>query len=81
MRDTVQKEVCQYNQRGYCKHGAKCFKFHENETCKAEVCKAEVPVGAEILQFAEFLHILRLQCKNCRFFAENLHQNYEKKKH
>ena len=39
MGDTFQKEVCRYNQRGYCKHRAKCFKFHENETFKAEVCK------------------------------------------
>ena len=42
MGDTFQKEVCRYNQRGYCKHDAKCFNFHENETCKAEICKDHI---------------------------------------
>ena len=41
----------------------------------------EAPVGAEFPQFAEFLHKLRLMCKKYRFFAEYLHQNYDKKKH
>ena len=39
MGNSVQKEVCRYNQRGYCKHSAKCVNFHENETFKGEVCK------------------------------------------
>ena len=35
----VQQDICQYNQAGFCKHGDKCFKYHENELYKAGKCR------------------------------------------
>ena len=34
----LQDKVCKFNQKGFCKHGEKCFKKHENEKCPSKEC-------------------------------------------
>ena len=36
---TNRNTVCKYNQTGFCKHGEKCFKYHENKICQSKGCK------------------------------------------
>ena len=32
----MEQPVCKHNQRGFCKFGEECTKYHENEICRDE---------------------------------------------
>ena len=34
-----QSSVCKFHQRGYCKYGDHCQKYHNNNICKERVCR------------------------------------------
>ena len=34
----MEQPVCKHNQKGFCKFGEECTKYHENEICRDERC-------------------------------------------
>ena len=37
----MEQELCKYHQRGCCKFGSECQKYHENEICKDQSCTSK----------------------------------------
>ena len=37
----MEEEICKYNQKGYCKYGSECHKYHRNEICKVQNCSSK----------------------------------------
>ena len=60
----MEERVCKHNQMGYCKHGLRCRKRHENElcpmnkTCNDKLCELRHP-------------------KRCKFFDMNSKCKFE----
>ena len=50
------QEICRYNQKGFCKFGSQCFKYHENEKCLDRNCTPN--------------ECIKRHPKVCRYFAQ-----------
>ena len=56
--------VCQFNQRGYCKFGSECQRYHENEMCKDQSCSVQA--------------CRKRHPRLCKYFGENLRCKFGK---
>ena len=52
----MERDICKYNQSGFCKFKTACTKFHENELCQVKNCSQ--------------IQCTKRHPKECRYFAE-----------
>ena len=60
----MEQEVCKFNQRGYCKFGSECHKYHENETCEDQGCTRKA--------------CRKRHPRICKYFGDNMSCKFDK---